>query len=146
MKTVLILVISATVLILAIGYYTCDHPFPGFKPVVTKVSIQSPHHDDVLYIKRKAWGLLGNSQVIVVTNSPDEQFEPDADREYVFRGLSGFFYGFEGDTLTVYVRAASGVPKDLRTEIHIKQVVLNNPDMMDMHDTYKERGLQELAW
>ena len=67
---------------------------PDLGPKVSLVEIYSINFEENIYIKKKVWGLLGNDQVIVVSKSNESSFEPDINREYVFKGLSPFFYNF----------------------------------------------------
>jgi hypothetical protein len=142
-KLLTILVISTIIVVLAIVVGR-NRRFPEFRPVVTSVAIQSSDRADALYVKRMVWGLTSDHQVIVVSGSPQEEFEPDPSKEYVYKGLSPFFYSYTTDTLTVYVRQRAEVPEQLSTRIHVFQVVLGNPEMMNLMETYHEKGLQKL--
>ena len=99
-----------------------------------------------LYIKKKVWGLTSDGQVIVIADNPDKKFILDSSRQYIYNGVISFFYKYQSDTLTVYVSKISTFPANLKTSIIVKQVELENPDMMRLieNDNYKKHGLQSI--
>lgn len=115
---------------------------PSLAPKISKVEIYSQTFGEKIFIKKKNWGLTGDQQVIVVGKSPDDAFEPNAAAEYVYIGLSPFFYKFENDTLNLYVMKESRTPPKLSTKLTISQIILKNPEMMDLIEHFQEKGLK----
>ncbi len=124
-------------------WYALTH-LPEFTPQFWQVGLYSDRFDEELFIKRKVWGITGDHQVIVVSKSKTEEFKPDEEREYVFRGLSPLFYRFESDTLKLYVTHAAKVPPNFDSRIHIEQVVLSNTEMMSLMENHERKGLKML--
>jgi hypothetical protein len=143
MKMLFFVAASITIVVAATVAYVY-HRRPEIRSQISKVEIYSSGLDETIFIKKKVWGLTGDHQLIVVTKSPTEDFEPNERTEYVYRGLSPFFFIFGNDTLTLYVTSASTVPAEMSTKITIRQIVLTNPEMIRLMETYEEKGLRRL--
>lgn len=117
---------------------------PDFEPKVTIVEIYSTRLDEKLFIKKKNWGITGDAQVIVLSKLSSEIFEPDTNRELIFKGLSPLFYNFSNDTLNLYVTQKSEVPKGFSTNIIINQHLLTNPEIMKLMKDYKDKGFKKI--
>jgi hypothetical protein len=143
MKTTLIIILILTGLLLTLLSYLYFN-LPDYKPKVSIVSIYSERFDERIALKKKVWGVTGDHQVIVVSKSADDEFQADENREYVFEGFLPLFYRFERDTLHLYVRKASKVPDAMPTKITINQVVLNNTEMIELAEKYRELGLKKI--
>lgn len=144
MKIILVvLVIIITALIVVFYIKT---PNKNYDVQNTVVEIPSSDGQHKLYIKKKVWGLTSDGQVIVVSGSPKKEIASDSSREYIYNGVVSLFYKYNTDTLTVYVSKSSSVPNNLKSPIVIKQVELENPDMMKLigNDYYKEQGLKKI--
>jgi hypothetical protein len=99
-----------------------------------------------VYIKQKTWGITGDNQIIVISDSKDREFSNDVDKIYFYQGLTPFFYKLENDTLSIYTSKASAIPRNLKTTLKIVQYVLDNPKMMNLveNDNYKKLGLETI--
>lgn len=143
MKLFIIVIVSLAVIVLA--FLWCAYTrLPDYKATISKVEIYSNNLDERIFIKEKVWGVSANHRVIVVSKSPENDFQPNENCEYVFKGSLPFFYKFENDTLNLYVRRKSTVPEKLSTNIQINQIVLSNPEMMALMDNYGEKGLKTI--
>lgn len=142
MKIILILIITIALIIVAILVYTY-FVFPNLGPIVRTIEVKSSISQEKIYIKKKQWGLTGDAQVIVVSESSEEEFEPNENTEYVYRGLLPFFYKFENDTLNLYVRKKSGIPNN-KFKVIINQIELTNSQMMELMTTYEQKGLKKI--
>jgi hypothetical protein len=110
--------------------------------VVTE-KIYSKKLKEVLYIKMKNWGLLGDAQVILITKSLENNFEPNPKTEYIYRGLISFIYQFKDDTLTIYCKNRSEIPSELNTGIVIRQIEMGDVELDDIKEKYLN-GLRSL--
>jgi len=127
------------ILLVFIGYLYFT--FPKFEPQVKVVEI-SNDRGEVIFIKKKVWGLLGNDQVIVISNSSNEDFKPDDSSEYIYKGLIEVFYKVENDTLFFYTQKESLVPNNFQSLIKVKQIFLTNLDYDKFKNEYKQLGLK----
>lgn len=138
--TILILIIFAVV---AIFYIAAPKEGDDVHNNVVEISSKGGYK---LYIKKKVWGLTSDGQVIIIGDSPGKKFNIDSSRQYIYNGVISFFYKHQNDTLTVYVSKIASVPVNLKTSIIVKQVELENPDMMRLieNEHYKKQGLQTI--
>jgi hypothetical protein len=140
-KTTIIIIISAIVILL-IAYLFYD----GTQDNDIVYKIKEIHSNDLntsIFIKQKVWGLTNDNQTIIISKSSTKKFSPDPATDYIYEGLSPFYYKFYHDTLFVYIMNKSEVPQSLKTEIKIVQTKLANPEMMRLikDDQYKKEGL-----
>jgi hypothetical protein len=107
------------------------------------IPIESGNHS-VIFIKKKIWGMTSDHQVIVISNTKEKRFTPNAKQNYIYNGLSPLFYNLKNDSLYIYTYKASPVPQELVTDIKIVQIELENPEMMQLleKDRYKSQGLK----
>lgn len=139
------LIIAVSIIVLAAAFFLYLYTkIPSFDPKIAKVQLHSHTRSETIFIKKKVWGLTGDHQVIVVSKSPEDNFEPDEKTEYVYKGLSPFFYKFENDTLNLYVMKESKVPNELSTSFVINQIVLENPEMMDLIHSHQKQRLETI--
>jgi hypothetical protein len=117
---------------------------PDFKPKVKIVEINSSKLNEKLYLKKKNWGMTGDAQVIVVSGSPERDFEPNTNKEYVYEGFSPFFYNFNDDTLDLYVSYESKIPIELHTKIRINQIVLGSLELQRLDSNHSYQGLKKI--
>lgn len=84
-----------------------------------------------------------DNQIIIISTSPKKKFKPNPLTDYVYEGLSPFYYKFNRDTLFVYTMILSKVPQNLRSKIKIVQLELTNEEMMHLikNNQYKSEGL-----
>lgn len=109
-------------------------------------NIKEIHSNDLntsIFIKQKVWGLTNDNQTIIISKSSAKKFSPDYTTDYIYEGLSPFYYKFYQDTLFVYIMEKSKIPQSLKTEIEIVQTELANPEMMRLikNDQFKKEGL-----
>ena len=107
-----------------------------------KVIAIEPDNHSVIYIKKKVWGMTSDHQVIVISDTKEQNFVPTASRNYIYNGLAQLFYKIREDSLYIYTLKASPVPHDLITNIKIVQIELENPEMMRLitSDYYHSEG------
>lgn len=89
--------------------------------------------------------MTGDHQVIVISENPSDSFQGDNSTDYIYEGLTPFFYKQNGDTLKVYVTKKSPTPGSFKSGIVIDQVELNNAELMNLYDDYKEKGLKKIS-
>lgn len=114
---------------------------PDYSPSFEKVKFFSVGTSDSVFIKSKVWGISSDHQIITISKNGDIPFLADSTNDFVFKGWSPFLYKFENDTLSVFIRSASNTPTNFKSDIKVQQIILSNPEMMNMIDNYKEKGL-----
>ena len=144
MKTFILIIVILLLIIVAFLIYTYFR-LPDYQPKVSIIEIYSSNFEEKIFIKRKVWGITGDDGIIVISKSSNKSFEPNTDSEYVFAGLSPFFYSFRNDTLNIYVGKESKKPIEMNTRIKINQIVLTNPEIMKLMENYKEKGLNKVG-
>ncbi len=143
-----LLIISLFIFLVYFGANVASLSLIG-KPVVKKIKLYSQYYNEKIYIKKKSWGITGSGQVIVISKSPDKDFQPDETQEYVFNGLQPFCYKFENDALFIFVRKKTTIPVKMSTKIEIKQIILDNTEMMTLFDDIregKEKTIHNIDW
>ena len=143
MKTFISVIVILFLIIISFSLYVYLK-VPNLEPKVSIVDVYSSNFWQKVYIKRKVWGITGNHEFTVVSKSGDESFEPNEDNEYVYKGLSPIFYSFRDDTLNIYVMKESKKPTEMTTRIQVNQIVLTNPQMMNLMVNYKDKGLKKV--
>jgi hypothetical protein len=62
-------------------------------------------------IKKLSWGLTGDNQLTVISNSPSTITEPvDTSENYVFEGLQPFIWEIRNDSILIYTKTPVKVP------------------------------------
>ena len=137
---IIIWFIIGTIVILAFIFY---NSMPDYKGEYDVKEIKTPNVSSSIFIKRKVWGITYDNQTIVISSSREKEFNPNSATDYVYEGLSPFYYKFYKDSLFVYTMKKSNVPQNLKTEFKIMQIELENPEMMRLieNDQYKVEGL-----
>lgn len=143
MRVVLIVMILIIITVIAIFYIAAPREGDDVHYNVVEISSKGGYK---LYIMKKVWGLTSDGQVIVISDSPDKKLNIDSSRQYIYNGVNSFFYKYQNDTLTLYISKIASVPVNLKTSIIVKQVELENPDMMRLieNDHYKKQGLETI--
>jgi hypothetical protein len=144
MKKTIIPMITFLVVIIIIVLVIIRKKTPDFKPIVSVTPVYLEKNDNTLYIKKKNWGLTGDYQVIVLSTNLNKDFSPNKKTEYVFEGLSPFFYKVDNGILTLYVRKVSEIPEIFNLKDFVKQEELTNQEMMTLFDNYKDKGIKKL--
>ena len=144
MRKEMIILLSVAILLITYVVFYFLVPKKDYDVAVYVVELSSPTTKSKLFLKKKNWGMTGDGQVIIISDNGDKNFELDSARNYIFNGLSALYYRIENDTLSIYVAKASTVPANLKTSIVVKQVELENADMMRLieNNNYKKQGLK----
>lgn len=88
-----------------------------------------PFTTDSIFIKTRIWG---NENIAVITKSPKAKFIPDSTLEYIIDLRSSVFYKCVNDSLILFVAHKLTRPRFFNSKIIVKEVVLDNPAMMDL--------------
>ncbi len=92
-----------------------------------------------VYLKRIERGL--NYCASVISLSPDENFEPDYEHEYVFIvGEANFFYKVANDTIRVKTYVLAKEPDTFSSTITIIQEELNQQELELFKRAYEAEG------
>jgi hypothetical protein len=144
MKIRIITVIAALILVIGFAFYhyVNSRINNAFTPTITKEVVKSDVLDESLYLMSKSWGMTDDKQIIVLSNSEETNFDPKSKNEYVFSGLSVFFYEIKTDTLKIYIEKKSPMPINFKTKFKIEQHELENSDLMRLYKTHKEKGIK----
>ncbi len=138
-KNIVLLILGLSIIILL--YFNYNRLVLGFifnQPVnkVTEIKMKG----GTVYLKDLRKGL--NTIIKVISTSASEDFDPDEKTEYVFRNGLDLFYYVENDTLVLMVRKVIDKPANFPKGINIKQVKLKNPEYMNLHNSYSEKGYE----
>ena len=104
------------------------------------------NNTEKIFIKKRNWGITGGSQQIIISKSDENEEAPDSNKNYIYKGLSSFYYKLQNDSLLVYVTNAASVPAQFKTSLKIRQIELENPLMMNLleNGNYKKKGLETI--
>lgn len=144
-KKILIITIIISIIIFLISIFLLTYIYfdiHDLGPVVEIREIRSKNQTDKLYLKKKNLGITGDNQVIVISGSPDKNFEPDSTKNYIYKGLNPFYYSLSNDTLKIITEIESNVPKELKTSIVIQQISAGYMKLQELRKNYKEKGLE----
>jgi hypothetical protein len=110
------------------------------------IEVSSKNLQSKLFVKKLIWGMTSDNCLITISNSNRKENEPDENENYIYKGLSPFLYKTSGDTLSIYTRKISKIPKNFSTSFKIVQVELENPEMTELieNDNYKNKGLTKV--
>lgn len=106
MKIFLKIFAASFIIAIAVAIYFFSQ-LPYYDPDVKVIEIYSRTYDEKIYIKKEVRGITGGYSIIVISNSPDHNFEKNKNTDYIYEGLTPFFYKFENGTLNVFVRSES---------------------------------------
>lgn len=139
----IIFIIVVQLVIVSVGYliFRMNKDIPDLDPVIIKKEIYSDNLDESIYMKEISRGL--NYKIVVITSSNEERAEPKPDEEYVYSWVP-IFYKMENDTLFVYSYKQAMEPLNFNSNIIVKQVELNNLEMMDLFGKHKEKGIMKI--
>jgi len=149
MKAVKTAILSTVVIVLiALLGYCIMSSLEGLapEPFTKEVAIHSSTLGETLFIRTKIWGATANHRITIVSQSSEELYEPDKNREYSYNELEPGFYRFANDTLWLYVLDPSPVPEQMSTRITVIQVELNGPEWHELNneDRYFLKGVSKL--
>ncbi|HZS05959.1 MAG TPA: hypothetical protein VFD58_14065 [Blastocatellia bacterium] len=134
------------VLLLITPFLILGALFPDYSPEYGLVSLKILDGREI-YFKRVVWGILGNSDVIVI--SPDRKLcnLPNNEKtDYVFRssdsGSGKIYYKFENDTLVLFVWDSASLPRSGEFPVKIIQHELNPMEFYEMEKNAVANGLK----
>ena len=142
MKKLLITASLILALFVTVWFFFIKNAVPDIKPVYKKVEITSNRINESIFLKRKSWGITSDNETTIISKSSQKEFEPDSTTDFVFKGLSTFFYKQIQDTLWIYVPKKGDIPPKIETKFNIIQIELSNPEIMNLleKDNYKKNG------
>lgn len=143
MKTFTKIICVFISIIILIGIYLYIK-FPNLDPNIEVIEIHSQKYNETIFIKKKTWGLTGDSHLIVISNSSEVNFEKNEKNDYIFEDLTPLLYKFEKDTLTIYTMELAPFPDNMISNIRINQIKLTNSEMMELNKKYQEKGLKKI--
>ena len=131
-----ITITAAWIISVIIAYYfgKAADSFKAFsQPVTVGDAILSADKRKSIWIKKHAWGITGNHQVIYLT---DDKFKeaPDEGQDIVFHDDETIFYRTNGDTLQIFTRNDYEIDPLGFEGFYIKIHELNNPKFMNLYD------------
>jgi len=112
---------------------------PDLKPVWNIVELHSNDQSENIFIKVQGNGIGSPERIVIV--SRDSQKRIDKDRDIIFSSRQPIFYKQNIDTISVYTDTKASSGSSLSGKIQLQQVILTNPELMDMCDTYKSAGI-----
>lgn len=89
-----------------------------------------------VYLKSYPHGF--DHEIKVVSTSKVAVWGPDASTDYILSSISQVFYRTDGDTLILFVNRPFAAPDNLPQGIIITQVVLENPEFMELYEIYRK--------
>lgn len=105
-----------------------------YSPTYNSVELISTKNQK-LFIKSKNWGVTGDSQITIITNDEEREFEIDSTKQIISKGLEPFLYKVSNDTLFLTLRQKIKIPNGFNSNWIIIQNEVDNPTMMDLrHD------------
>jgi archaellum component FlaF (FlaF/FlaG flagellin family) len=140
MLFILSLITVGAIMVFMMNFYT--ELDSAYEPIYSIKKIHSDALNEDIFIKKNNWGVSSNHEVVVISTSGQEKFEPDSTKEYVFK--TEFFFKSVKDSLYVYTRVKSKAPISFNSKFKIKQVELDNSEMMELrgYDNFKNKGLE----
>lgn len=141
MKKIIIVFGIITVLGIVV-FFVVDNTFPKYDPEFTVKEIHSNILKKDIYLKKKSWGISYDSEVVVISTSPEKHFEPDSTKDYIFLDPE-IFYKVSQDTLYIYTMSKAKKPEKFDSQFKIKQIRISNPEKMELmgNANYKKKDL-----
>jgi hypothetical protein len=101
---------------------------------------------ETIYIRARGWGLAGNHQEIIVSNSPIVEVEPDKEHQVVYLDNTELYFKKVGsDTLEIHAGMLSELPKGFSSNVRINQIKLDPLQARTYAEHYKEYGLSKAS-
>lgn len=98
------------------------------------------NNNHCLYLKAKVWGINGEGRIVMLSTDSSDNFT-DTLSNYKFPGADFLFYKVKGDSLYLFVYDQSKIPPLFRSDIKIKQIELENLNMMNLFHHPDENGV-----
>ena len=142
-----VFVIIAIIILFLIGVFYFALPNKGADIRFKVIELSSSDGKSKIFIKKKVWGMTSDNQVVFISSSDDKEAMPDLIKDYIYKGLMPLLYRFQNDTLFIYTVLESPVPKEFKTNIKIVQILLENPEILQLieHENYKSKGLTVIS-
>ncbi|RNC79865.1 MAG: hypothetical protein ED557_12055 [Balneola sp.] len=115
---------------------------PKHEPTVRQITFTSSTGLNV-YLVEKIWGISSDHRQVVLTEVPQKDNDI-SNINFTYSGQLPFLYKQVKDTLFIYVQKPLEQESSFNGNIKLKQVVLNNPEMMDLLMVYEQEGLKKL--
>ena len=96
--------------------------------------VDFPKLNQTVFLKKKNWGITGDGQATVISNSDERTVDTASQTDFSLYGLGHIFYKRSGDTLIIFTRHKFKEPKKFNSNIIIKQVELDNPSFRDLYE------------
>lgn len=138
-KTLFTTAIVLTILIVGFLYFQTSKEIPSLS---TEVVIEEIHSDSLntsIFIRSISRGL--NYKVIVISQTNKNFDESNPKNEFVYN-WTPIFYQLKEDTLFVYTHKRVKQPVEFNSPIFVKQIELSNSKMMDLFNSYKDKGIK----
>ena len=88
-----------------------------------------PFISDSLFLKTR---ISGNENLAVISMSSEVKFSPDSTAEYVIDLQSPVLYKCTKDSIILFGTRKLSQPRFFNSDIRIKLMLLDNPEMMDL--------------
>ncbi len=120
------------------------------KPLIKNEEIVFSDLDDKLYLRAMSWGVAGNHNEVIISNSPinpiDRKSEKEAD--FIFYTTEIYYKKQSSDTLLVYAEGSS-IGKNPKGYLGKVKVVINPlktyNDSKEYAENYAKYGLKKLS-
>ena len=116
-KLAIVLLLIISTMIVIVIYFKLTDTSSSFQTTVTQLPVKPSYPP--IFIKKMVWGLTGDKQVIVISNSGKKDFKPVKSKEYVYEGLFDIFYKLQNDTLFIYTPVSCPEPQELKARYSI---------------------------
>lgn len=117
--------------------------------IIKDYEIQFDELDETIYIRAKSWGIAGNHNEILLSNSPIDNLHGEyfVNRQLTFLDTTAIYYKKIGtDTLAVYVEYAEEVPQEFNSKVKIQQLQLSGSSENRKHvEHYLDNGLTKVS-
>jgi|GEM_PF-4529368 len=139
----LILIALVTIAIISLVYYGSGEPTYDYSPVIKAIEVPLYEANKSVFIIEKVWGINSEHREIIISEQAPIN-GAIVDVAYIYRGQLSFLYKLESDTLVVYLRNEMEKKLPYGDQVKVTQVILDNPSMMKLLETYDEEGLEKL--
>ncbi len=116
---------------------------PDFEPQVTILELKSITNKDSIYLKRKAWGLLGDQNITIISTTNDNNFDKSSEFDFIFNDNYELFYRLEDTVLLIWVDKKVLYPNNFNSKIIVKQIVLWGPQWTQLRDNMHSNGVNK---
>lgn len=134
-----IIFLISLILIVSVLIYKFLDSIPDMGPDynIREIKFDNNHK---LYLKAKVWGINGEGRIVMLSTDSLHNFS-DTIRNYKFPRADFLFYKVKGDSLYLFVYTQSKIPPLFKSDIKVKQIELENRDMMNLFRHPDENGV-----